>query len=71
MEEKKTKLTLEINGTVTTWEVPYDDCSVEDIIYGLYGIMVAQTFQPGSIANCMKEFGEDQMNTLSFRFQDE
>lgn len=59
MKEGTTKLTLQIGENTTTWETPYTDCTVEDILWGLYGLMTGQTFIPSSIIEGMKDFVEE------------
>ena len=59
MEKDTTRLTLQIGENTTTWETPYSDCNVEDILWGLYGLMTGQTFIPTSIIEGMKDFVEE------------
>lgn len=56
MEENKgTKLTLEIGGVKVTWESPYQDHSVSDILDALRGLMVTHTFVDESFVRCCGE----------------
>ena len=48
IDEKKTKLTLQIGDTITSWEVPYEDISVDDLMDAFQGLCVGQTFVPES-----------------------
>ena len=53
MEEKSkgTKLTLEIDGIKATWESPYIDHSVDDIMQALRGLLISHTFVDKSFIN--------------------
>ena len=59
MEEKKTKLTLQINGTTTTWEVDSNECTFDQILEGFLGCMWGQTFVPGTEERVFKEYLEE------------
>lgn len=50
-----TKLELTIGDTKVSWENPDEDLTVSELLDAFVGLMVAQTFQPGSIYNAMDE----------------
>ena len=57
---KGTKLTLEIDEVKVTWESPYTDHSVEDILTALRGLMVTQTFIDESfVRSCGELYDEN------------
>lgn len=60
--EKKTKLTLQIGEITTSWEVPYTDSSVEELLQAFVGIMFTHTFAKVSIINEMKNYIEEYEN---------
>lgn len=62
MEKTKgVKLSLTMNGNTVTFETPTWDLGADDIIEAFYGLMVAQTFSPNAVVNCMKDFVEDRL----------
>lgn len=56
IDEKKTKLTLQIGDTITSWEVPYEDISVDDLMDAFQGLCVGQTFVPESFWRACRDF---------------
>lgn len=52
----KTKLTFETNDNRFSWESPYIDSSMEDILDAFYGMMVSATWQPETILRAMQDF---------------
>ena len=58
----KTVLSLETYGNKATFELPNSDVSVEDILKGLVGLMVAHTWFPESIYREMKRFAEENLD---------
>ena len=44
-----------------TFETPAWDLGADDLIEAFYGLMVAQTFSPNAVVNCMKDFVEDRL----------
>ena len=57
----RTVLSLETYGNKATFELPNSDVSVEDILKGLVGLMVAHTWFPESIYHEMKRFAEENL----------
>ena len=62
--ETKTRLTFETENFRQTWESPYFDNSVEDILDALYGMLVTATWQPSTIISAMKGYAEDHSYLL-------
>ena len=60
-ENPKTVLSLETYGNKATFELPYSDISVEDVLKGLVGLMVAHTWLPESIYRGMKRLAEENL----------
>ena len=57
MEKTKgVKLSLTMNGNTVTFETPAWDLGADDLIEAFYGLMVAQTFSPNAVVNCIKYF---------------
>ena len=49
MENKNnTKISLSIDGIITTWEVNTPDCTFEVVLKGFLGCMFAQGYIPGT-----------------------
>ena len=55
----RTKLIFESEDNRYTWESPYADASMDDILPAFYGLLVAATWQPCTIIKCMKDFVEE------------
>ncbi|MBP5724826.1 MAG: hypothetical protein J6X18_14785 [Bacteroidales bacterium] len=63
MENKqKTKLTLESYGNVISWESPYTDASMEDLLYAFYGLCVGATWLPKTVLENMRDFAEEHLS---------
>ena len=60
-ENSRTVLSLETYGNKATFELPCSDVSVEDILKGLVGLMVAHTWLPESIYRGMKRLAEENL----------
>ena len=60
-ENSRTVLSLETYGNKATFELPNSDVSVEDILKGLVGLMVAHTWLPESIYRGMKRLAEENL----------
>lgn len=59
MKNTPTKLTLKCYDVETTWEVPYSDITLTQLIKAFYGLCVTHTFSPEGIINEMDEFVKD------------
>ena len=61
-ENDKTKLTLESYGKVISWETPYNDASIEDLLYAFYGLCVSATWLPKTVLEAMQTFAEEHLS---------
>ena len=50
-----TKLSLQVGNEIISWEVPQEDCCADEIIQGLWQIMLGTEFYQESIARGMKK----------------
>lgn len=67
MEEKETtKITLRMGDVETCWEVPGSDANISEILFGWFGLLVAQTFYPQTIYKGMAEFIEEHADYKTF-----
>ena len=57
--ERKTKISLQIGDTTTTWENSYTDNNLEDLYEAFEGLLVAQTYSQDSIRRFLIEKGEE------------
>lgn len=57
-----TKLSLQIGDEVVSWEVPQEDCCTDEIIQGLWQIMLGARFYQESIARGMKKVLDDEFD---------
>ena len=75
MEKSKTKLTLESYGNVFSYESPYADASMEDLLYAFYGLCVAATWLPKTVLENMRDFAEEHLsvyeNNITQNFEDD
>ena len=65
IDEVNTRLIYENNDNRFIWESPYSDVSMEDILNALYGILVADTWLPVTVIECMKDFVDEHSYLLS------
>ena len=66
MENKqKTKLTLESYGNVISWESPYSDASMEDLLNAFYGLCVGATWLPKTVLEAMQYFAEEHLSVYN------
>ena len=61
----KTKITIEINGVVSTWESDRDDHSIDEVLNGFMGTLIAQTWLPITVLEGMRDFAQDQLECFS------
>lgn len=59
-ENPPSRLTLECYDKKVTVEWPGSDISATDVIDALFGIMIAQTWDPTVVINSMKEFVDEK-----------
>jgi pyridoxine 5'-phosphate synthase PdxJ len=58
-----TKLTLQVENTIFSWETNCNDCSVGEILQGLHGLMVGHSFCSETVLKGMRNYVEE--NELS------
>ena len=63
-EQQITKITMQVGDVKTEWEVPFTDCTMDDILSGFSGLLIAHTWLPVTVYKSMKSFAEDQMSVL-------
>ncbi|MBP5723275.1 MAG: hypothetical protein J6X18_06855 [Bacteroidales bacterium] len=61
-KQYKTKLTLESYGNTISWETPYSDASMEDLLYAFYGLCVSATWLPKTVLEAMQTFAEEHLS---------
>lgn len=61
---KGIKITYETEDGTTTWQSPYSDVTIDDILWGFYGLCIGQTWYPTTVISGMREFAKkhDMMN---------
>ena len=57
-----TKLSLQIGDETVSWEMTKEDCTVHEVIRGLYTVMLGTTYQKESIICAMKQFAKEWEN---------
>lgn len=60
----KTKITFEVDGVISTWETDRNDHSIDEVLNGFMGTLIAQTWLPITVLEGMKDFAEDQLECL-------
>ena len=55
----KTKLSLQINENIMSWETPADDLSADELCEAFYQLMIGSTFMSVSVINGMKKVIND------------
>lgn len=63
-EKNLTRMTLEIADAKTSWEVPYNDCNMEDLLNGFTGMLISHTWLPITVYKEMVRFAQDQLEIL-------
>lgn len=63
-EFKGVKITYQTEDSTVTWESPYIDIGIENILDGFYGLCVAQTWHPSTIISKMLEFAEERKSII-------
>ena len=58
-DKKLTKIELTIGENKVSWETPYDDCSIEDLLQAFAGLLFTHTFAARSIIKGMKNYIEE------------
>lgn len=60
-EQKLTRLTLECGDRKVSWEMPYTDITIEDLIDAFYSLCIGITFSPRTVEHWMKEWVEEHV----------
>lgn len=64
-----TKLTLEIDGTICSMEIPYNDASATELIKGFGSLMIGQTFLACTVKEALEEVAEDYEEDLKIGYE--
>ena len=57
MENKNnTKISLSMDGIITTWEADTTDCTFEEVLKGFLGCMFAQDYIPGTEIKIFQDY---------------
>lgn len=59
MENKGTKIILEIDGIKTSWESPNSDWTASDLMEAFFGLCITQTYLPVSIFDACESWVEN------------
>lgn len=62
MEEQNTLIVIQMGGRTTSVEIEGTDLSANEMIEAFYGAMVAQTFLPETVLDCMRSFVEENID---------
>ena len=62
---KGIKITYETESGTTTWQSPYSDVTIDDILWGFYGLCVGQTWCPTPVISGMREFAKDHADNCT------
>lgn len=64
-----TKISLEIDGTICSMEIPYNDVSATELIKGFGSLMIGQTFLACTVKNALEEVAEDYGEDLRVGYE--
>ena len=62
----RTKLTLQIDDNIVSWENNYTDNTLEDLYNAFEGLLVTHTYSQDSVRRFLVEKGEE-LNELYFK----
>ena len=57
-----TKLSLQIDNEIISWEVPHNDCNTEELSKGFLQVLLGSTFYKESILKGMKKVLDDEFD---------
>ena len=63
-EEQITRITMQVGDVKTSWEVPYTDCGIDDILSAFTGLLVSHTWLPVTVLEGMKTYAEEELEVL-------
>lgn len=58
------KIIVKTYDTTTTWEVPNDDVTAEEMLQGFVGCLVGQTWYQEQIGQAMLDLGKDYLEDV-------
>lgn len=61
---KGIKITYESENSLSTWESPYFDATIEDILEGFFGMCISHGWQPSTVISGMQKFVDDRMHII-------
>lgn len=56
------KITVENYDYVVSWELPYNDTSIDDFLQGFVSCLVGVTYNENSILEAMYEYAKDRLD---------
>lgn len=59
MEQRLTKLSLQIGDSTVSWEYPSLNCDIEELCHAFYTACIGHGFCPETVLNGMKQLAED------------
>lgn len=67
MEEESTLIVIKMGDRTTSVEIAGADLSANEMIEAFYGAMVAQTFLPETVLDCMRSFVEENIEYATLK----
>ncbi len=67
MEEESTLVIIKMGDRTTSVEIAGSDLSANEMIEAFYGAMVAQTFLPETVLDCMRSFVEENIDYATLK----
>ena len=64
-----TKLSLQIDNEIISWEVPQNDCDTEELSRGFLQVMLGSTFLKESIIRGMEAVVKEERDYENTRFE--
>ena len=67
MKDNSTKMqiTFENEDRKLTWQSPYIDSSMEDILEAIYGMCITMTWHPYTVLETMYEFSKERLKSFN------
>ena len=60
----KMKITFENEDHKLTWESPYIDSSMEEILDAVYGMCITMTWHPYTVLSNMYEYSKEKLDSM-------
>ena len=67
MEEENTLIVIKMGDRTVSVEIEGTDLSTTEMIEAFYGAMVAQTFLPETVLDCMRSFVEENIDYATLK----